>query len=290
MCTSGMPPRYQEGSRSAARPADWTRLTAPKHDCDREPPRSDMLEVGQPAPAVLTRSPTPARRVSLDESSRPAGGRLLLPQGRHAGLHPPGLQHPRQLGASSAGSAPTWSASARRTPQSHRKFKEKYGLPFPLLADTEHAWPRTTASGSRRRTTARPHGHRALDLRDRRRRQPGRHQAAGEAGRAHRLGAGRGREADGRGGAAERRATAARRPARARPDPGAGGPVLHDDAGRPRRRRGQGRAARRRRRQPPLGAAVRGRRERVLHAGQPQQAVDRGRPARRRPGARWCGD
>src|SRR6185369_14468932 len=40
---------------------------------------------------------------------------------------------------------------------------------------------------------------RALDLRDRRRRQPGRYQAPGKAGRAHRVGAGRGREADGGG-------------------------------------------------------------------------------------------
>ena len=34
--------------------------------------------------------------------------------------------------------------------QSHVKFKQKYELPFTLLADPDHAVPRTTASGARR--------------------------------------------------------------------------------------------------------------------------------------------
>ena len=41
---------------------------------------------------------------------------------------------------------------------SHVKFKEKYGLPFTLLADPEHQTRSATASGRRRTTRARRTG------------------------------------------------------------------------------------------------------------------------------------
>ena len=56
------------------------------------------------------------------------------------------------------------------------------------------------------------------------------------------------------------------------------GPVLHDAARRPGRRRGQGRAARGGRRDADVGAALRGRRVGVLPLGQPRQAQRRARP------------
>jgi thioredoxin-dependent peroxiredoxin len=52
-----------------------------------------------------------------------------------------------RLGATVIGVSP-------QSAESHRKFKQKYSLPFPLLADTDHAMADATASGSRRRTTA----------------------------------------------------------------------------------------------------------------------------------------
>ena len=41
---------------------------------------------------------------------------------------------------------------------SHVKFKNKYQLPFGLLADTDHSVARSTASGARSRTSARSTG------------------------------------------------------------------------------------------------------------------------------------
>ena len=63
------------------------------------------------------------------------------------------------------------------------------------------------------------------------------------------------------------------------------GPVLHDGARRPRRGRGQGRAARGRRRDALLGPALRGRRGRLLPVGQPRQAQLRDRPVATRRAA-----
>ena len=66
---------------------------------------------------------------------------------------------------------------------SHVKFKEKYGLPFTLLADADHAvaelygvWGEKTFAGQD------VPGRQPLDLRDRRRRQRGQGHARREAG------------------------------------------------------------------------------------------------------------
>ncbi len=59
-----------------------------------------------------------------------------------------------------------WSTASRPTPShSHVKFRAKYGLQFPLLADTEHAVAEAYGTWVEKSTcTARSTGHRALEF------------------------------------------------------------------------------------------------------------------------------
>ena len=78
---------------------------------------------------------------------------LLLPEGRHAGLHASGLRDSRRLGRVEATGATVIGVSPDSV-SSHEKFREKYELPFTLLADTEHevaeqygVWQEKTCQG-----------------------------------------------------------------------------------------------------------------------------------------------
>ena len=63
-----------------------------------------MLEVGQPAPPFSLQSDTD-ETVSLDDLQGRPVVVYFYPKDDTPGCTPPGLQHPRQLGASSSGSA-----------------------------------------------------------------------------------------------------------------------------------------------------------------------------------------
>ena len=95
-----------------------------------------MLEIGQPAPPFSLESDT-GETVSLDGFR----GRPLVvyfyPKDdtpgctrQACGIRDSWAEFGR-IGADVVGVSPQDAAS-------HRKFKQKYGLPFPLLADTEH--------------------------------------------------------------------------------------------------------------------------------------------------------
>jgi peroxiredoxin Q/BCP len=95
-----------------------------------------MLEVGQPAPPFSLQSDSD-ETVSLDDLN----GRPLFvyfyPKDDTAGctrqacsIRDSWAEFAR-VGADVIGVSP-------QSAESHRKFKAKYGLPFPLLADTEH--------------------------------------------------------------------------------------------------------------------------------------------------------
>ena len=98
-----------------------------------------------------------------------------------------------------AGSATPTASSSKRgavvlgvTPDdetSHVKFKEKYDLPFTLLADPEHASPSSTGPGSRGRTTARRTWASSARRSSSTRRQRGEGDAPREAGHPRRAGA-----------------------------------------------------------------------------------------------------
>ena len=79
---------------------------------------------------------TPARREAR-RPARQARRPLLLSQGRHARLHDAGLRDPRRLRRVHHAGAVVLGVSPDKE-GSHVKFKEKYGLPFTLLADPEH--------------------------------------------------------------------------------------------------------------------------------------------------------
>jgi thioredoxin-dependent peroxiredoxin len=95
-----------------------------------------MLEVGQPAPPFSLLSDTD-ETLSLDDlKSRPVVV-YFYPKDdtpgctrQACGIRDSWAEFGR-IGARVIGVSP-------QSPKSHRKFKEKYGLPFPLLADTEH--------------------------------------------------------------------------------------------------------------------------------------------------------
>ena len=95
-----------------------------------------MIEEGKPAPDFELTSDTGETRQALGPPGQ-AGRPLLLSQGRHARLHGRGVRLPgrvrefEQRGAVVLGVSPDDEAS-------HVKFKEKYALPFTLLADPEH--------------------------------------------------------------------------------------------------------------------------------------------------------
>ena len=95
-----------------------------------------MLEVGQPAPPFSLQSDTD-ETLSLDDLKGRPVVVYFYPKDdtpgctRQAVGIRDGWAEFGRIGASVIGVSP-------QSPKSHRKFKEKYGLPFPLLADTEH--------------------------------------------------------------------------------------------------------------------------------------------------------
>ena len=96
----------------------------------------NMVEEGAPAPDFsLTNRRW--RDGDPERAARQAGRSLLLSQGRHARLHGAGVRDPGRL----QGVRGRRRGRARRQPRrrgSHAKFKQKYDLPFTLLADADH--------------------------------------------------------------------------------------------------------------------------------------------------------
>jgi Peroxiredoxin len=140
-----------------------------------------MLEVGQPAPPFSLQSDTD-ETLSLDDLKGRPVVVYFYPRDDTPGCTRQACSildswaEFGRIGANVIGVSP-------QSPKSHRKFKEKYGLPFPLLADTEHTMAEDYGVLGREEELRQDlDGDRALDLRDRRRRQPGRDQAPGEAG------------------------------------------------------------------------------------------------------------
>jgi thioredoxin-dependent peroxiredoxin len=95
-----------------------------------------MLEVGQPAPPFSLLSDTD-ETLSLDDLKGRPVVVYFYPKDdtpgctrQACGIRDSWAEFGR-IGARVIGVSP-------QSPKSHRKFKEKYGLPFPLLADTEH--------------------------------------------------------------------------------------------------------------------------------------------------------
>jgi hypothetical protein len=154
------PPPSRAASRH--RPVRTVTRAGPRRTTVR-PPRSrpgpnrdqevDRARGRQPArlhPARPGRRP----RSSLADLRGQPGRRLLLPEGRHAGLHHPGLRHPRPVGRVRGGRR----GRARRLPRRRRQpraVRGKYDLPHRLLADPERTGSRPTAPGASRRCTAR---------------------------------------------------------------------------------------------------------------------------------------
>ena len=96
-----------------------------------------MVEEGKPAPTFTL--PSDSRRAGLPRvAAREARRPLLLPQGRHARLHDAGLRDPRRLGRVRARGAVVLGVSPDSA-KKHVKFRDKYALPFTLLADEDHA-------------------------------------------------------------------------------------------------------------------------------------------------------
>ena len=97
------------------------------------------------------------------------------------------------------------SASARTRPKSHQKFKEKFDLPYTLVADVDHAIAEKYGVWGEKSMYGRKYmGSRAHDVRHRSRRQDREGVREGEAGRAWR----RGRQVPGGGEGANLRPTA----------------------------------------------------------------------------------
>ena len=84
-------------------------------------------------------------------------------------MHRSGLRDPRRLGRVRARGAVVLGVSPDDE-SSHVKFKEKYDLPFTLLADTDHKTAEEYGVWVEKNYARQDvHGRRALDLRDRRR-------------------------------------------------------------------------------------------------------------------------
>jgi len=96
-----------------------------------------MLEVGQPAPPFSLQSDTD-ETVSLDDLKGRPVVVYFYPKDdtpgctRQACSIRDSWAEFGRIGANVIGVSP-------QSPESHRKFKAKYGLPFPLLADTDRA-------------------------------------------------------------------------------------------------------------------------------------------------------
>ncbi len=102
----------------------------------RSSERTHVVEEGTARPRIRAAERRRRDRQAV-RPARQAGRPLLLSQGRHARLHDTGLRNPRRLrrvrgaGAVVLGVSPDDEAS-------HVKFKEKFDLPFTLLADPGH--------------------------------------------------------------------------------------------------------------------------------------------------------
>ena len=94
------------------------------------------LKPGDKAPA-FTLLDQDGNKVKLSRLQGPQGARLLLPEGRHARAARSrraacATSRPRSATPSSLGISPD-------KPAKQKKFDDKYGLGFPLLADEDHA-------------------------------------------------------------------------------------------------------------------------------------------------------
>ena len=127
----------------------------PDPDLEDEELSVAMPEAGAKAPEFELRRPVAAEKVALQGPSRPVGRPLLLPAGRHPGLHDPGLQRPRPLLRVRRHTAPASSASpptrSTRSPSSTTSTTSgSRSSPTPITPS-----PRPTAPGPRRACTAR---------------------------------------------------------------------------------------------------------------------------------------
>ncbi len=100
----------------------------PGHDCHRGTARSRLL-------ARRRHGRDGAPRRPARHARRP----VLLPQGRHARLHAPGLRAARRLGRSRGDRRAHLRRLARRRREPRRASTTKFDLPFPLLADTDRS-------------------------------------------------------------------------------------------------------------------------------------------------------
>ena len=150
-----------------------------------------MVEEGQPGAGLRAAERRRARPSGCPICGASPSFSTSIPR-RHSRLHGAGLRDPglvgclRERGASCSASAPI---RQRRT----RGSSGSTDLPFTLLADPGHGSPRPTASGSRRHGRQEVHGHRALDGRDRARRNRRAVFRRVKPDRARRSGAGRAR-------------------------------------------------------------------------------------------------
>ena len=93
---------------------------------------------GRPARTRLRAPERQRRDRPALRPARQAGRPLLLPQGRHARVHEAGLRRSATTGARSRSRARSSSASAPTARSRTRSSRQKYGLPFTLLADPDH--------------------------------------------------------------------------------------------------------------------------------------------------------
>ena len=95
-----------------------------------------MLDIGGRAPEFTLPDHTGQVVSSEHAAARGAADPLLLPGGFHAGLYEGSLLDPRSAHGDSGSGADVAGVSPQ-SPESHRKFREKYQLPFTLLSDTD---------------------------------------------------------------------------------------------------------------------------------------------------------
>ena len=125
------PRRPRRARRARERPAP--RHRNPCYALGDEHPRRRRPRPRDRPPRRDRHGPPPRR------PARPLDDPLLLPEGRHARLHRRGVRVPRRERRRSTSAAPTSGGSVRRARASKRAFREKFGLPFTLLADADHA-------------------------------------------------------------------------------------------------------------------------------------------------------
>ena len=149
-----------------------------------------MLDVGDKAPAFTRLEDQSGKTVKLSDFKGKTVVLYFYPKDDTPGCTAGGVRLPRRAlgvlrkaGAVVLGVSPDSGAS-------HAKFAGKYQLPFPLLADTDHAVSeKYGAWGEKTPLRAEVHGHHPLHLPDRRFRQGGPGVAEGEGRRARGPGA-----------------------------------------------------------------------------------------------------